>query len=60
MPTIKDLQLYLSRFETTLDESKLLLQKEGGLDGELKTSGWICESSFARLFKDSLYLDNSG
>jgi hypothetical protein len=44
MPTIKDLhQLYLSRLETTLDESKLLLQREGGLDGELKTSGWICE-----------------
>jgi hypothetical protein len=44
MPTIRDLhQLYLSRLETTLDESKLLLQREGGLDGELKTSGWICE-----------------
>jgi hypothetical protein len=44
MPTIKDLhQLNLSRLETTLDESKLLLQREGGLDGELKTSGWICE-----------------
>lgn len=45
MPTLKDLhKLYLSKLETTLQESGLLLQKqEGGLDGELKTSGWICE-----------------
>jgi hypothetical protein len=45
MPTIKELhELYLSKLTTTLRESALLLQKdEGGLDGELKTSGWICE-----------------
>jgi hypothetical protein len=45
MPTIKELHnLYLSELETKLKESELLLQKqEGGLDGELKTSGWICE-----------------
>jgi hypothetical protein len=37
-------QLHLSRLRTTLEESSLLLQKqERGLDGELKTSGWICE-----------------
>ena len=45
MPTIKELhQVYLSKLETTLQESGLLLQKqESGLNGELKTSGSICE-----------------
>jgi hypothetical protein len=45
MPTIKELhQLYLSKLDTTLRESNLLLQKQGGgLNGELATSGWICE-----------------
>jgi hypothetical protein len=44
MPTIKELHdLHLSQLETKLKESELLLQREGGLDGELKTSGSICE-----------------
>jgi hypothetical protein len=39
MSTIKELhQLYLSKLDTTLKESSLLLQKEGGLDGELTGS----------------------
>jgi hypothetical protein len=44
MPTIKEiLEVHLSQLETTLRESQLLLQREGGLDGELRTSGSICE-----------------
>lgn len=35
--------MHLNRLEATLAESSMLLQKEGGLDGELKTSGAICE-----------------
>ena len=50
MPTIKELhQVYLSQLNTILEESNLLLQKqEGGLDGELKSSGWICEQFIRR------------
>ncbi len=44
MPTIKELHdLHLSHLDTILSESELLLQREGGLDGELRTSGAICE-----------------
>ena len=44
MPTITDLhKVYLRQLELVLAESDLLLQKEGGLDGELKTSGSLCE-----------------
>lgn len=44
MPTITDLyKIQLQHLEATLAESELLLQKEGGLDGELKTSGSLCE-----------------
>jgi hypothetical protein len=44
MPTITDLfNVHLRQLELTLAESDLLLQKEGGLDGELKTSGSLCE-----------------
>jgi hypothetical protein len=50
MPTIKELhQVYLAQLNTILKESDLLLQKqEGGLDGELKSSGWICEQFIRR------------
>jgi hypothetical protein len=45
MPTIHQLhEIYLQQLETVVKESELLLQKEGGLDGELKTSGSMCES----------------
>src|SRR3990167_2783798 len=44
MPTISDLHaLHLRQLETVVAESELLLQKEGGLDGELRSSGAICE-----------------
>ena len=44
MPTITDLyNVHLRQLELTLAESDLLLQKDGGLDGELKTSGSLCE-----------------
>lgn len=44
MPTIHQLHhLYLQQLESVIKESELLLQKEGGLDGELKTSGSMCE-----------------
>lgn len=44
MPTMAELhEIHLRQLETTLAESDLLLQREGGLDGELKTSGSICE-----------------
>lgn len=44
MPTITDLyNIHLRQLELILAESDLLLQREGGLDGELKTSGSICE-----------------
>lgn len=44
MPTLKDLySIQLRELELTLAESDLLLQKDGGLDGELKTSGSLCE-----------------
>jgi hypothetical protein len=45
MPTIHQLhEIYLRQLETVIKESELLLQREGGLDGELKTSGSMCES----------------
>ena len=44
MPTINELhELHLRQLDLTLAESELLLLREGGLDGELKTSGSICE-----------------
>lgn len=44
MPTLTDLyNIHLRELDLTLAESELLLQKEGGLDGELKTSGSLCE-----------------
>lgn len=44
MPTIHQLhEIHLKQLESVIKESELLLQKEGGLDGELKTSGSICE-----------------
>jgi len=44
MPNIEKLySLYLRQLETVIAESELLLQREGGLDGELKTSGYLCE-----------------
>lgn len=44
MPNIEKLySLYLRQLETVIAESDLLLQREGGLDGELKTSGYLCE-----------------
>lgn len=51
MPTITELhELHLRHLDATLAESELLLQREGGLDGELKTSGSICE----RYVRDTL------
>lgn len=45
MPTIHQLhEIHLQQLETVIKESELLLQREGGLDGELKTSGSMCES----------------
>lgn len=45
MPTIHQLhEIYLQQLKSVIKESELLLQKEGGLDGELKTSGSMCES----------------
>lgn len=44
MPTLTDLyNIHLRELDLTLAESELLLQREGGLDGELKTSGSLCE-----------------
>jgi hypothetical protein len=44
MPTLTDLfNIHLRELDLALAESELLLQKEGGLDGELKTSGSLCE-----------------
>lgn len=44
MPTLQELHaVHLSRLQVTIKESELLLQREGGLDGELRTSGFICE-----------------
>jgi hypothetical protein len=44
MPTLSDLHnIHLRELDLTLAESDLLLQKDGGLDGELKTSGSLCE-----------------
>ncbi len=44
MPTITDLySVHHRELDLALAESDLLLQKEGGLDGELKTSGSLCE-----------------
>jgi len=49
MPTITDLyNIHLRQLDLTLAESDLLLQKEGGLDGELKTSGSLCEQFMRR------------
>lgn len=43
MPTISELfSVHLRQLELTLAESELLLQREGGLNGELKTSGALC------------------
>lgn len=51
MPNITQLhELHLRHLDATLAESELLLQREGGLDGELKTSGSICE----RFVRDTL------
>ncbi|MCO5354258.1 DUF6602 domain-containing protein [Acidovorax kalamii] len=51
MPTITDLhKVYLRQLELVLAESDLLLQKEGGLDGELKTSGSLCEQFLRQTF----------
>lgn len=51
MPTITELhELHLRHLDAALAESALLLQREGGLDGELKTSGSICE----RFVRDTL------
>ena len=55
MPTIHDIHnVYLRQLDSVIKESELLLQKEGGLDGELKTSGSICEQ-FVNLFRMSPY-----
>lgn len=52
MPTITDLyNVHLRQLELTLAESDLLLQKEGGLDGELKTSGSLCEQFLRKTLK---------
>ena len=50
MPTMSELsRIHLRQLESVLEESSLLLQREGGLDGELKTSGSMCEQ-FLRSF----------
>lgn len=44
MPTMSELSsIHLRQLDAVLAESYLLLQREGGLDGELKTSGSLCE-----------------
>lgn len=54
MPNIHNLhQIYLQQLESVIKESELLLQQEGGLDGELKTSGSICER-FIKIMLESL------
>jgi hypothetical protein len=50
MPTITDLyNIHLRQLDLTLAESELLLQREGGLDGELKTSGSLCEQFLRKM-----------
>ena len=45
MPTLAELhEMHLRQLDAVLTESELLLQREGGLDGELKTSGSVCEN----------------
>ncbi|MDO1583643.1 DUF6602 domain-containing protein [Rhizobium oryzicola] len=51
MPTLNDLRkIYHHELQTILYESELLLQKEGGLNGELRTSGAIAENFVKRIF----------
>lgn len=51
MPTLNELRkIYHHELQTILYESELLLQKEGGLNGELRTSGSIAEQFVKRIF----------
>jgi hypothetical protein len=53
MPTIHQLHsIYLQQLKSIIKESELLLQKEGGLDGELKTSGSICENFIKKILEN--------
>lgn len=50
MPTIDELHsIQLRELDAVIAESELLLQKTGGLDGELKSSGVICEQFIQQL-----------
>jgi hypothetical protein len=53
MPTMNELhEMHLRQLDALIAESELLLQKEGGLDGELKTSGTICEIFVKNTLRD--------
>lgn len=53
MPTINELHSVLAKeVELVIAQSALLLQREGGLNGELKTSGSIVESFIKKIFVD--------
>jgi hypothetical protein len=53
VPTMKELHdMHLRQLDAIIAESELLLQKEGGLDGELKTSGSICEDFVRNTLRD--------
>jgi hypothetical protein len=53
MPTMAELhEMHLRQLDAVVSESELLLQKEGGLDGELKTSGSVCETFVKHTLRD--------